>query len=142
MVRVAVAVAAAVTAASWPAGASARLAACPQAVRPLPAAPTPADLRDARAAAIRFARGYAARLDFVTDRMGVTETWWARTWPRAAFVRSACGAAAWTATVAVAVVFPVMYAEPRPPPRGCAYCAGVVVLVARGARGWFAWDAL
>lgn len=142
MLRVAVAVAAAAAAATWPAGSSARLGACPQAVRPLPSAPSAADLREARRAALRFARAYAARADLITDRMGVSELWWARDWAPAQFVRSSCGTAVWTATVAVDVVFPVMYAEPRRAPRGCAYCAAVVVLVARGERGWFAWDAL
>ena len=45
-------------------------------------------------------------------------------------------------TVAVSVVFPVMYDETGRPSPGCEYCAVVELLVARGARGWSVWDAL
>jgi hypothetical protein len=140
--RVALALVAA-AAAVWPAGPAARLGTCPRDVRPLTAAPSTAERAEATSAALRFARSsYAPRANFVTDRMGVTEVRWARGWPAAHFVLSSCGAVAWSGTLAISVVFPVMFDRPRRPFRGCDFCAGVVLLVARGPGGWFVWAAL
>jgi hypothetical protein len=140
--RVALALALA-AAAVWPAGPAARLGACPTDVRPLAAAPSAAERAEATAAALRFARtSYAPRANFVVDRMGVTDVRWARGWPAAHFVLSSCGAVAWSGTLVVSVVFPVMFDKPPRPFGSCDFCAGVVLLVARGAGGWFVWDAL
>jgi hypothetical protein len=140
--RVALALLAA-AAALWPAGAASRLGGCPRDVRPLAAAPSPAERGEAARAALHYARwSYAPQANFVTDRMGISEMHWARAWPAAHFVLSSCGAAAWSGTVAVSVVFPVMFDRPRRPFRGCDFCAGVVVLVARGTGGWVVWETL
>jgi hypothetical protein len=118
-------------------------AACPQALQPLAAPPTAAERAGASRAAVRWAReSYAPRAGLLTLRMGATDVRWTRRWPPARFLLSACGEAAWTRTLAVTVVFPVMYDHPARPSPGCEFCAGVVLLVSRGAGGWFVWDAL
>jgi hypothetical protein len=118
-------------------------AACPHALRALAAPPSAAERAAARTVAVRFARRrYAPRAGLLTLRMGATEVRWTRTWKPARFLLSACGRAAWTRTLAVTIVFPVMYDDPPRPFHGCAFCAGVVLLVSRREGGWFVWDAL
>jgi hypothetical protein len=118
-------------------------AGCPRALQPLAAPPSAAERAGAMSVAVRFARDvYAPRAGLLTLRMGATEVRWTRDWPPTRFLLSSCGRDAWTRTLAVTVVFPVMYDHPRRPFRGCEFCAGVVLLVSRGAAGWFVWDAL
>jgi hypothetical protein len=118
-------------------------AGCPQTAIPLAAPPTAVEQHDATRVAVRWARRtYAVRRSLLTDRMGATAVSWAPQLRALAFVRTACGVAAWSATVAVTVVFPVMWDDPPRPFARCDYCAGVVVLVTRGRSGWRVWDAL
>jgi hypothetical protein len=132
---VALAAAAAAPGAAW--------AACPQALRPLASPPSAGEREAATRAAVRYARlRYAPHAGLLTLRMGATEVRWTRDWAPARFLLSACGREAWTGTLAVTVVFPVMYDDPPRPFRGCAFCAGVVLLVSRRDDGWFVWDAL
>jgi hypothetical protein len=118
-------------------------AGCPHALRPLASPPSVAERATATRVAVRFARDrYAPRAGLLTLRMGATEVRWTREWAPARFLLGVCGREAWTRTLAVTVVFPVMYDRPPRPFRGCAFCAGVVLLVSRGPAGWFVWDAL
>lgn len=118
-------------------------AGCPEALRPLASPPSAVEKADATRTALRFARrSYAPRNGLLTLRSGATEVQWARDWEPARFLRSTCGFAVWARTLAVTVVFPVMYDRPPRPFRGCEFCAGVVLFVSRGAGGWFVWDAL
>jgi hypothetical protein len=138
--RLRVGLALAVAAALFPAAAR---GGCPRTLEPLSAPPSSAERVAATAAAVRYARlRYAPRAGLLTLRMGATEVRWTRDWAPARFLLSACGRAAWTRTLAVTVVFPVMYDHPPRPFRGCRFCAGVVLLVSRGRDGWFVWDAL
>jgi hypothetical protein len=115
----------------------------PQSLQPPVSPPTAVERAEATQAALRFARRvYAPRLHLLTLRSGAVDVQWARSWRPAQFLRSACGVAVWTRTLAVTVVFPVMYATPPRPFRGCDHCAGVVLLVSRGPAGWFVWDTL
>lgn len=127
----------------FPAGATGRGVACPRDVVPLTEPPSDGQRAEASHAARRFARSsYAPKAGLLTIGMRVAQVRWARAWPATRFVRSACGPAAWASTLAIDVVFPVMFAQPPHPYRGCDFCAGVTVLVARGEHGWFVWDAL
>ncbi len=118
-------------------------AGCPLGLRPLAAPPSGSERADARRAALRYARErYAPRAGLLTDRMGATEIRWTRDWEPMRFLLSVCGRSAWTRTLAVTVVFPVMYDRPPRPFKGCSFCAGVVLLVSRGPSGWFVWNAL
>jgi hypothetical protein len=118
-------------------------AACPQAVQPLAWPPSAVEKEDATRAALHFARRtYAPRLGLLTLRSGATEVRWTRDWEPARFLLGTCGYAVWARTLAVTVVFPVMYDDPPRPFPGCPFCAGVVLLVSRGPAGWFVWDAL
>lgn len=130
--RVAVGLAAALVFAG---GAAAR---CPP--QPLP---LPADLAEAARATLRFAvRSYAPRAGVVATRGHVARLRALPDWAPGAFVRSACGRTAWERTLAVTVVFPVMYDDANPRLPGCDYCAGAIFLVSRTERGWRVWDAL
>jgi hypothetical protein len=118
-------------------------AACPQALQPLGSPPSTAERAAATEAAVRFARDdYAPHAGLLTLRMGATEVHWTRDWEPARFLLGVCGRDVWTRTLAVTVVFPVMYDRPPRPFHGCAFCAGVVLFVSHGHRGWFVWDAL
>jgi hypothetical protein len=129
-----------VAAAAFPGAAR---AGCPGALQPLASPPTAAERGAATKVAVRYARlRYAPRAGLLTLRMGATDVRWTRDWADGRFLLSACGRAAWTRTLAVTVVFPVMYDDPPRPFPGCSFCAGVVLLVSRGPAGWFVWDAL
>jgi hypothetical protein len=143
VLALAAAVAAPAAALTLPHPAGAGGSSCPAAVRPLASAPSGTQYLRAKRAAIRFAvRRYAPLHGYLTLRIGVTRARWAPAWRATRFIATVCGGRALRATVAMHVAFPVMFDDPHPPTPRCDHCAGVVVLVARGRGGWFAWHTL
>jgi hypothetical protein len=139
--RVAAGLAAAAAAGLLAAGrADPRAAACPRALLPLASPPTADQVWQAEAAALRYARlRYAPARDLAVDGMYVAVADWVRAWRGGAFVASSCGGGVSARTIAVGVVFPVMYADPTPLSAGCGFCAAATFLVSRTGRGWRVW---
>lgn len=123
--------------------ADARAAACPRALLPLAAPLTAAERRGATGAALRYVRTrYAPPRTFDTERMFVAAVRWVPAWRAGGFVASSCGGSVSARTIAVSVVFPVMYDEPTGLTAGCGFCAAATFLVSRTAAGWRVWYSL
>lgn len=141
--RVAAGIAAAAAAALAAGPGDARAAGCPPTLLPLAAPPTAAQVSDAEAAALRYARTrWAPPRDYPVDRMYVASADWVRRWRDGGFVASSCGTAVSARTIAVGVVFPVVYDDPTPLTRGCGFCGAATFLVSRTTRGWRVWYVL
>jgi hypothetical protein len=123
--------------------ADARASACPRRLLPLAAPPSPAERRDAVGTALRFVRTrYAPPRTLVTERMFVAAVRWVPSWRAGGFVASSCGGSVSARTIAVSVVFPVMYDEPSRLTAGCGFCAAATFLVSRTSGGWRVWYTL
>ncbi|MGZ4352632.1 MAG: hypothetical protein ACXVZ4_03720 [Gaiellaceae bacterium] len=123
--------------------ADARASVCPQGLLPRAAPPTAAERRDATGAALRYVRTrYAPPRTLVTERMFVAAVSWVPYWHAGGFVASSCGGSVSARTIAVSVVFPVMYDEPTRLTAGCGFCAAATFLVSRTTAGWRVWYTL